>query len=71
LPEVAYLTLADRIYSICYVAIALAMAESVYTNTLARAGKKAEAHRVDVICRIAFPAAMVVGTVISVVISAT
>ncbi len=69
LPEVAYLTLADRIYSICYVAIALAMAESVYTNTLARAGKKDDAHKVDRLCRVLFPTGMVVATLVSIAIS--
>jgi gamma-aminobutyric acid receptor subunit beta len=36
LPEVAYTTLTDRVYVISYIAIALALAQSVYGNSLVR-----------------------------------
>jgi hypothetical protein len=63
LPEVAYLTLEDRVYAICYVAIALAIAESIYTNSLVRRGSKATALKLDRRCRIAFPVGLLVALV--------
>jgi len=66
LPEVAYLTLADRVYVVCYVAIALAVFETIYTNSLARRGDKARALRVDRRCRMIFPAVAFVALVASV-----
>jgi hypothetical protein len=65
LPEVAYLTFADRVYVVCYVAIGLAVVESIYTNVLARAGKKELARRVDSACRWLFPVATVVAITLS------
>lgn len=55
LPAVAYLTFADRVYAICYFAIALAMIESIWGNTLTRRKLHDEADRLDRICRWAFP----------------
>ncbi len=55
LPEVAYLTLADRVYAACYLAIGLAVMETVYTNGLARSGRKAESVRIDRFCRVGVP----------------
>jgi hypothetical protein len=55
LPAVAYLTFADRVYAICYFAIALAMIESIFCNTLARRSLHERAERIDRICRWAFP----------------
>ncbi len=55
LPEVAYLTLADLVYVAAYLVIALSLAESLYTNLLARRGQADRALRVDRICRLAFP----------------
>ena len=55
LPAVAYLTFADRVYAICYFAIALAMIESIWGNTLARRGLHDRAERIDRISRWAFP----------------
>jgi hypothetical protein len=55
LPAVAYLTFADRVYAICYFAIALAMIESIWGNTLSRRGLHEQAERLDRICRWAFP----------------
>jgi hypothetical protein len=57
LPEVAYLTLADLVYVAAYLMIALALAESLYTNLLARRGQADRALRVDALCRWAFPTA--------------
>lgn len=67
LPEVSYLTLADRVYIVCYVAIAAALVETVYTNRLARRGDKARAEKVDERCRIAFPAIVLLALVVSLV----
>jgi hypothetical protein len=55
LPAVAYLTFADRVYAICYFAIALAMIESIWGNTLVRRGLHDQAERLDRISRWAFP----------------
>ncbi len=55
LPAVAYLTFADRVYAICYFAIALAMIESIWGNTLARRNLHDRAERIDRISRWAFP----------------
>jgi hypothetical protein len=55
LPAVAYLTFADRVYAICYFAIALAMIESIFGNTLSRRGLHERAERIDRTCRWAFP----------------
>jgi hypothetical protein len=59
LPEVAYLTLADLVYVAAYLVIALALAESIYTNLLARRGQAERALRVDARCRLAFPVGFV------------
>jgi len=55
LPEVSYLTLADRWYAVCYVAIAAAVVESVAVNAYVRRGKKETAIKLDRICRRVFP----------------
>lgn len=58
LPEVAYLTLADLVYFVSYLLIALALVESLYTNVQARQGRRERALRVDRACRLAFPAGL-------------
>jgi len=60
LPEVSYLTLADRVYAVCYVGIAGAVVESVAVNAMVRKGNKERAMRIDRLCRLAFPAAILV-----------
>jgi hypothetical protein len=69
LPEVAYLTLADLVYVVSYVLIALALAESLYTNVLARSGRAERALRVDRVCRVAFPAGFVLLLAASVLVA--
>jgi len=59
LPEVSYLTIADRAFATSYVAIALAILQVVYTNYLARSGKQDRALKLDRLCRVAFPAGLV------------
>ncbi|MGD0678511.1 MAG: hypothetical protein ABSC94_24145 [Polyangiaceae bacterium] len=59
LPAISYLTLADRVYAACYVAIGFAVIETIYSNGLARRGKPAEAALVDRRCRWVFPAVLV------------
>lgn len=71
LPDVSYLTIADRAYSICYVAIGLAVLQTIYTNRLARGGKRNTALLVDRYSRIAFPALLVFATVIAIVRAVT
>jgi hypothetical protein len=67
LPEVAYLTLADRVYVVCYVAIAMAVFETIYTSNVSRRGDKIRAARLDARCRKLFPAVLVVALIASVV----
>ena len=55
LPAVAYLTFADRVYAVCYFAIALALIESIWSNTLARRGEHERAQQIDRFSRWAFP----------------
>lgn len=59
LPQVSYLTLADRLYAVCYVAIAAAIVESITVNALFRRKSKEVAMRVDRLCRWIFPAVLV------------
>jgi hypothetical protein len=65
LPEVSYLTFADRVYACCYTGIAAAMIESVWVNALSRAGKKDQAMRLDRRCRVIFPVMLVVALLVS------
>jgi hypothetical protein len=67
LPAVDYLTLADRVYAICYVAIGLAVLQTIYSNGLARRGKKDHATRLDHRCRAIFPVGLLVALVIATV----
>lgn len=60
LPDVNYLTISDRTFSISYVAIGLAVVQTVYTNRLVRSGKKEKALRVDWWSRFVFPAGLVI-----------
>lgn len=59
LPDVAYLTIADRAFITSYIAIALAVVQVVYTNHLARKGHKERAIRLDLRCRVGFPVGLV------------
>jgi len=61
LPEVAYTTLADRVYVCCYVLIALALVESVIVNRAFRDSRSGLALKFDRICRFVFPIALLVG----------
>jgi hypothetical protein len=67
LPEVSYLTLADRVYIVCYLAIAAALIETVCSNRLARGGDKDRAARLDRRCRLAFPLAIALALIVSVI----
>lgn len=67
LPEVAYLTLADRVYAICYFALALAMIASIYSNVLARRDQKSRALQLDRRMRVIMPAALLLALVLGVV----
>jgi hypothetical protein len=51
------------LYAICYVAIGIAVLETIYSNRLVRSGKKEEADRMDRRCRVGFPVALVVAVV--------
>lgn len=60
LPRVPYLTIADRIYTVCYVLIALTIACAVLEAYLVGAKKEEKASRVDAIGRRWFPVLAVV-----------
>lgn len=66
LPEISYLTLADRVYVVCYIAIGAALVETIWTNNLARRQLRPKAMRIDKWCRALFPAVLVVAIVGSV-----
>jgi hypothetical protein len=65
LPEVSYLTLADRCYAVCYVTIAAAVIESIAVNALVRKGRKDSALKLDRVCRKLFPATVILALAIS------
>lgn len=67
LPEVAYLTLADRVYVACYIAIGAALIETIYSSALARRGMKKRAVVLDERCRSIFPFGLVFALVVSVI----
>lgn len=66
LPDVNYLTISDRAFTICYVLIGLAVLQAVWTNRLARAGEKDKAVRLDKRCRWLFPLALAVSLALAV-----
>ena len=55
LPRVSYFTLMDSFLSISIFIMLLTMFESVYVNNLDLVDKSAQAKKVDMVCRIAFP----------------
>lgn len=55
LPHVAYLTLADRVYIVCYLATAIAIGVVVWESHQVSTGRVARAHRVDRWMRLWFP----------------
>jgi hypothetical protein len=69
LPEVAYLTLADRVYVACYLAIVLTMLESVYAHSVVKKGHHAKAMRIERRSRIVFPLALLAAVGLSVALS--
>lgn len=60
LPRVPYLTIADRIYTVCYLLIAFTIACAVYEAYLSREGKEKKAERVDQLGRKWFPVLAIV-----------
>ncbi|HEY1960724.1 MAG TPA: hypothetical protein VGH28_34165 [Polyangiaceae bacterium] len=66
LPEVSYLTLADRCYAVCYVAIAAAIVESISVNSLVRRKNREGALRLDRVCRRLFPVLVVIALAVSI-----
>jgi hypothetical protein len=69
LPEVSYLTLADLVFVASYLAIALALVESLVSNGLARRDAVERALRLDRRCRWLFPLAFAVLIAASVLVS--
>ncbi|MFO0756986.1 MAG: hypothetical protein U0359_10860 [Byssovorax sp.] len=67
LPEVAYLTLADRGYIISYFGLALAMIASIYSNVLARRDQKIRASHFDRRMRIVFPSVFLLALLLGVI----
>jgi hypothetical protein len=66
LPDVNYLTISDRAFTICYVIIGLSVLEAVWANRLVRSGNKEAALKLDHRCRFLFPAGLVVSVALSV-----
>ncbi len=74
LPEVEYLTLADRIYATCYVALALSLLATLRSAALSKKGEAESALRADRRGRLWFPVGLVAAVllcVLRVVISDT
>lgn len=67
LPEVAYLTLADRVFAASYFALAAAMIASIYSNVLVRRDQKSRATAFDRRMRAVFPAVFFVALILGVV----
>ncbi len=67
LPDVDYLTIADRAFATSYVAIALSVVQALYTDHLSRAGKRDLAIATDRRCRIAFPVGLILALAAAVV----
>ncbi len=65
LPRVPYLTIADRIYTICYILIAVALACAVLEAYWARTGREGRADSVDRIGRKLFPLVFVLSCLAS------
>ncbi len=59
LPRVPYLTIADRVYILCYLATAVAIATAVRGGVLVAGGRAEQAKREDRVWRWLFPAALV------------
>ena len=59
LPEVEYLTLADRIYAVCYVALALSLITTIYSSALMKKGQASAAARNDRRSRLVLPLGLV------------
>ena len=66
LPDVNYLTISDRAFTVCYIMIGLAVLQAVYTNRLSRDGNKEKARAFDKKCRVLFPIGLAVAMVIGV-----
>jgi hypothetical protein len=59
LPHVAYLTIADRVYTVCYVATAFALGAVLWESHAAHSGKLEAASRFDRRMRVGFPVVFV------------
>ena len=71
LPEVAYLTLADRVYAVCYFGLALAMIVSIYSNFLVRREQKDRAVKFDRRMRVISPVLFILALILGIVRSYT
>jgi hypothetical protein len=67
LPDVNYLTISDRAFTICYVIIGLSVLEAVWANRLVRSGNKEAALKLDRRARYAFPLGLAVAVALAVV----
>ena len=61
---VAALTLAHRLFAVCYPTLAIAVVESVAGNVHARAGAKAKGTRLNRISSVALPCCLVVAALV-------
>jgi hypothetical protein len=67
LPEIGYLTLADRVYAVCYIGLALIVLTTTYTTALARKNLRPKAAKVDRLARFVLPAALAVSVTVAVI----
>lgn len=67
LPEVEYLTLADRVYATSYVALALALLVTLRSTALAKKGDTKAAIRADRRSRLWFPVGLIAGVLLCIV----
>ena len=71
LPEVAYLTFADRVYAVCYTMLAASLMFAVYGNSLVRKDRKERALRLDRLARLVFPGCTVLALILAIARSAS
>lgn len=71
LPEVAYLTFADRVYAVCYTMLAASLMFAVYGNSLVRKDRKEQALRLDRLARLVFPGVTALALILAIARSAS
>ena len=55
MPRMSYLTFTDSLLLVSFLTMSATIPESLFANSLMRAGRRTEAVRLDRVCRWAFP----------------